>query len=238
LTPAPARHAGPAQARELDLPSPPAAPDDTIAAAGATASVATGTRTAGTVEPQAPVGGAPGSVAVSPAPTDKPRQTSREANPAPQAAKIPRFAVYTLGVPTRRAFWNREEEAGYSARMAALFRDKLLEQSREKIHVATGPHGKVVEYLFAGMPQAQKQACESTGAGVLFAAMAREGFSISAAESAFWPELRLVAIVCDGGDRRERGVNLAPGREEAFPFAEDMAKAMTGFLRDNPHLLR
>jgi hypothetical protein len=227
---APARIPSPAQ--------PPASPGDTSLAPKAIVTVAASAKTGDTAGSRTAVGEPPASVAIAPAPTNQSRQTAPEAKPAPLAAKVQRIAVYTLGVPTRRAFWNREEEAGYSARMATLFRDKLLEHSREKTHIATGPHGRAVEYLFAGKPLVQQQACESTGAGVLFAAMVREGFSISSAESAFWPELRLVAIVCDGGERRERSINLAPGRAEAFPFAEDMAKAMTGFIRDNPHLLR
>ena len=187
---------------------------------------------------KAAAGEPPATVAISPAPADKPRPPAQEPTAAPPAAKLPRVAVYTLGVPTRRAFWNREEGPGYSARMAALLRETLSEQSRRNLRLATGPHGEAVEALFAGKPEALREACDSTGAGVLFAAMAREGFSISTAESAFWPELRLVAIACDGGERHERGANLSPRRDEAFPFAEDMARAMTGFVRENLHLLR
>jgi hypothetical protein len=184
----------------------------------------------------------PATAATNPAPADKPRPPAQEAaaaaTPAPAAAKLPKVAVYALGVPTRRAFWNREEGPGYSARMAALLRETLSEQSRRNLRLATGPHDKAVEALFAGRPEAPRDACDGTGADVLFAAMAREGFSISTAESAFWPELRLVAIACDDGERHERGANLSPRREEAFPFAEDMARAMTGFVRENLHLLR
>ena len=233
-TPEAARAVPKVQAQKPD-PAPPVKP---VVAARTDKSPATGNKTGD----RAAAGEPPATVAISPAPADKPRPPAQEPTPAataaPPAAKLPKVAVYTLGVPTRRAFWNREEGPGYSARMAALLRETLSEQSRRNLRLATGPHGEAVEALFAGKPEALREACDSTGAGVLFAAMAREGFSISTAESAFWPELRLVAIACDGGERHERGANLSPRREEAFPFAEDMARAMTGFVRENLHLLR
>ncbi|MBK9327121.1 MAG: TIR domain-containing protein [Hydrogenophilales bacterium] len=233
-TPEAARAVPKVQAQKPD-PAPPVKP---AVAARTDEPPATGNK----LGAKAAAGEPPATVAINPAPADKPRPPAQEATPAataaPPAAKLPKVAVYTLGVPTRRAFWNREEGPGYSARMAALLRETLSEQSRRNLRLATGPHGEAVEALFAGKPQALREACDSTGAGVLFAAMAREGFSISTAESAFWPELRLVAIACDGGERHERGANLSPRRDEAFPFAEDMARAMTGFVRENLHLLR
>ena len=235
---APARAAPMAQARKPD-PAPPGKP---AVAARTDEPPATGNKTGNRAAPKAAAGEASVKVAINPAPADKPRPPAQEPTPAataaPPAAKLPKVAVYTLGVPTRRAFWNREEGPGYSARMAALLRETLSEQSRRNLRLATGHHGEAVEALFAGKPEALREACDSTGAGVLFAAMAREGFSISTAESAFGPELRLVAIACDDGERHERGANLSPRREEAFPFAEDMARAMTGFVRENLHLLR
>ena len=178
---------------------------------------------------------APAAAAPTRATAEKPAGTAPAASPQ---AKKPKAVIHALGLPGNRAFWNREESPGYSAKMATLFRDRLLEQAGDRFSVVQGSPGETARGLLEGGPPAREQACRDTGASVLWVALARQEFSISQAESAHWPELRLAALPCDGGERREHRVGLAPGRDDAFPFATDMGKAMGAFAREHLHLMR
>lgn len=182
---------------------------------------------------------APPAVPAEPAPASPPAAAIPATAPAasPQAKK-PKAVIHALGLPGNRAFWNREESPGYSAKMATLFRDRLLEQAGDRFSVVLGSPGETARGLLEGGPPAREQACRDTGASVLWVALTRQEFSISQAESAHWPELRLAALSCDGGERREHRVGLAPGRDDAFPFATDMGKAMGAFAREHLHLMR
>ncbi len=198
------------------------------------------------VIPAAPVPAAPPAAAIPPAAVAAaaPIRAAAEAvaggtpTAAPPAAKKAKAVIHALGLPSNRAFWNREESPAYSAKMAALFRDRLLEQAGARLSVVLGSPGEQALSLLEGGPSAREQACRDAGASVLWVALARQEFSISQAESAHWPELRLAALPCDGGERREQRVGLAPGRDDAFPFSTDMGKAMGAFVREHLHFMR
>jgi hypothetical protein len=89
-----------------------------------------------------------------------------------------------------------------------------------------------------GSPGLDRRICESTQAVVVLVALAQQSFAISPADSAYWPELRLGAIACASGKRHVSRYNLAPRQGESFPFAQDMAQAMAGFVRENLHLMQ
>jgi hypothetical protein len=83
-----------------------------------------------------------------------------------------------------------------------------------------------------------KRLCESTGADIVFAVRAQEAFASSDVESAYWPELRQTAIVCNSGRQFDQRNNLSPERIDKFPFEKTMAEAMQKFAREYRHLLK
>lgn len=91
--------------------------------------------------------------------------------------------------------------------------------------------------LLQGVPAARRQACDSTGAAVVYVVQAQEGFGISRTESAYRPEPRPAAFACDRDRLHTNRHSLSPHRGDAFPFAKDMGEAMLGFVRANRHLL-
>jgi hypothetical protein len=122
--------------------------------------------------------------------------------------------------------------------MAAFFGETLKELAPGRITVRTRSGGEWVAALLEGSAAALRQACEQTGAAVIFVAQAQEGFSISRTESAYWPELRLGTVVCDRERLHTNRYGLSPRRGDAFPFAKDMGEAMLGFGREHRHLLQ
>jgi hypothetical protein len=181
------------------------------------------------------------------APADPPgvaRRATRAAGPPAQAArppaagKAPRIAIIALGEPGSRAFWGGESEPSYSAKMAGLYGDTLREQVRDRVDAHAGSDRARAKPLMDGSPGLDRRICESTQAVVVLVALAQQSFAISPADSAYWPELRLGAIACASGKRHVSRYNLAPRQGESFPFAQDMAQAMAGFVRENLHLMQ
>lgn len=213
--PSPAR---PAAAPPAEPPKPPTLPP-----------------AAATPQAAAPTGAQPAETA---ARAEKAEASAQTAVSAAAVAKQPRVVIHALGLPTQRAFWNREQAPAYSARMAALYRERLLEHADGKIEVSLGGPGETARHLLEGPVQAREQACRESGAGTLWVALARQEFAISPADSAHWPELRLLVLACEGGERREQRVNLAPRREDVFPFSTDMGRAMSTFVREHLHLAK
>lgn len=176
---------------------------------------------------------------VSPTP-DTPRSTdsgtptvmNRPPDPTPQT-----IAILARGEPSRRDFWEGESVQTYSAKMATLYGDTLQDVVKAGITIKVRTGGEGIPAILEGALAARRQACESTGAAVVYVAQAREGFSISRTESAYWPELRLGAFPCDRDRLHVNRYSLSPRHGDAFPFAKDMGEAMLGFVRDNRHLL-
>ncbi len=147
------------------------------------------------------------------------------------------IAVLARGEPSRRDFWAGESTQTYSAKMAALYGETLQELATAGVMVRARSSGESVLALMEGIPAARRQACDGTGAAVVYVAQAQEGFSISRTESAYWPELRLAVFPCDRDRLYTNRYGLSPRRGDAFPFAKDMGEAMLGFARDSRHLL-
>ncbi|MGQ9685212.1 MAG: TIR domain-containing protein [Thiobacillaceae bacterium] len=161
-----------------------------------------------------------------------PTVMNRPLDPPPQT-----IAILARGEPSRRVFWKGESVQTYSAKMATLYGDTLQDVVKAGITIKVRTGGEGIPALLEGAPAARRQACESTGAAVVYVAQAQEGFSNSRTESAYWPELRLGAFPCDRDRLHVNRYSLSPRHGDAFPFAKDMGDAMLGFVRDNRHLL-
>jgi hypothetical protein len=244
--------------KEADKSKPPAV----RASAGAAIRVTptptekkqTATPKATTLEPRAPVaipvpvqGPTPDQTVASPPPEapkvepqiqPKPLPQVALVQPVPQAPPPKVVAVIAGGEPSWRNFWEKESAEAYSAKMAALFSDTLQDAVRVKITVNAKTGGTAAASILDGSTHDLVQACSSTSASVVFVAHAQDSFAISSVESAYWPELRLAAIVCGKDEKYQQRYNLSPRRGEGFPFAKDMAEAMVRFTRDHRHLLQ
>lgn len=146
------------------------------------------------------------------------------------------IAVLARGEPTRRDFWEGEASQAYSQKMVHLFATVLQDHTGVTI-VATRPEGEWLGSLLDGAAAQRRRACESTGAQIVYVALARESFAISPTDSAYWPELRLGLIACHRDSLKVTRHNLSPRRGDDFPFAREMGEAMQSFVRDTRHLL-
>ncbi len=146
------------------------------------------------------------------------------------------IAVLARGEPTRRDFWEGEASQAYSQKMVHLFATVLQDHTGATI-VATRPEGEWLGSLLDGAAAQRRRACESTGAQIVYVALARESFAISPTDSAYWPELRLGLIACHRDSLKVTRHNLSPRRGDDFPFAREMGEAMQSFVRDTRHLL-
>lgn len=175
---------------------------------------------------------------------DKPAQLAKAPvqAPVPQPPVLPvtvlKIAIVTMGETTSRSFWGGERVAAYGAKMAALYDGALHQQARGKIEVQARSDGALAKPILDGSSKATQQICDSSGASVIFAAHAQQAFSLSSLDSPYFPELRLGAIACASGKRLVSSYNLAPRNDEAFPFAQDMGRAMTDFVREKLPLVQ
>lgn len=166
-----------------------------------------------------------------PAVSDEPAaRTATASRPAPVLARV---AVVAWGKPSHRSFWNRQQARPYSERMAALFAQALRARLPEGADVRL----MVAEGYARGIAQEQsveqaRRLCQEASVSWVFAALAEEPFAISPAESAYWPELRLVAVRCSSPEPSLVKEQLAPRQGEDFPFASDMRAAMQRFARE------
>lgn len=146
------------------------------------------------------------------------------------------IAVLARGEPTRRDFWEGEASQTYSLKMVQLFATVLQDHLGATI-VTTRPEGEWLGSLLDGAAAQWRRACESTGAQIVYVALARESFAISPTDSAYWPELRLGLLACHRDGLKVTRHNLSPRRGDDFPFAREMGEAMQSFVRDTRHLL-
>ena len=161
------------------------------------------------------------------------------AAPLPPVAPVNalKIAIVVMGETTSRSFWSRERVPAYSAKMAGLYDGTLHQQARGRIDVARND-GALAKPILDGSPKAAQQVCDSSGAAVIFVAHAQQAFSLSQIESAYFPELRLGAIACASGKRLVSSYNLSPRNDDAFPFSQDMSRAMTDFVREKLPLVQ
>jgi len=184
--------------------------------------------------------------AEAPAVDKRPAPLAKAPIQAPAAVPLPpvvpvgalKIIVVAMGETTSRSFWGGERVPAYSAKMAALYDGTLHRQAQGRIDVQAGRDAAQAKPLLDGSPKAAQQLCDSTGAAVIFAAHAQQGFSLSQIESAYFPELRLGAIACASGKRHVSSYNLSPRNDDAFPFAHDMAQAMGDFVREKLPLVQ
>ncbi len=176
-----------------------------------------------------------------PAPGRSPTQaTAAIAKVAPDPETVPprKVAVIALGEPTFRNFWEGERKAAYSAKIAGLYRDTLREAAAGRIDLNID-HDSVRD--LRGLDKALRERtalCDTARGGTVFVARVEETQAISSVDSAYWPELRLIAITCDSGKQYAARDILAPRREDRFPFERGMAESMEKFAREYRHLLQ
>jgi len=156
--------------------------------------------------------------------------------PAPVAPR--KIAIIALGEPSSRDFWDGERRATLSAKIAGTYRDALRESASGRVELSINTDS---ERDLRRLEKALRETpglCDSLRSEAVFVARVEEPQSISHAESAFWPELRLTAIACSSGKQSSARANLSPMREDRFPFERNMAETMEKFARENRHLLQ
>jgi hypothetical protein len=162
-----------------------------------------------------------------------PVETGPAATPTPG-----KVTVIAQGEPTSRRFWEGENKPAYSAKMARLYSSILKESASGSIELSINTGSEHEMRVLEKMLRDTKRLCESTGSAIVFAATAQQAFASSQVESAYWPELRLTAIVCNSGKRYEQRNDLSPRQPDEFPFEKAMAEAMQKFAQEYRHLLK
>lgn len=156
---------------------------------------------------------------------------------APVARRTRRVVILAWGNTTHRAFWGNTSAENYSRRMAELFDTLLKKRVPEGFETRPLVVEKDAQALVGDEAETTLgRLCADGSTAWVFAARAEEPFAISPADSAFWPELRLVAARCGSGDMVRVRHGLAPRQGEPFPFAQDMREAMQAFLRGQGRL--
>lgn len=154
---------------------------------------------------------------------------------APTASKV---TVIAQGEPTNRRFWEGENKPAYSAKMTRLYSSILKGLAADSIELSIDTNSAREMRVLEKMLRDPKRLCASTGSDIVYAARAQEPFASSDVESAYWPELRQTAIVCNSGKQYEQRSNLSPERTDKFPFEKGMTEAMEKFAGEYRHLLK
>lgn len=160
-------------------------------------------------------------------------ETGSVATPAPS-----KITVIAQGEPTSRRSWEGVKKSAYSARMARLYSSILKESASGSIEQTINTYSEHEMRVLEKMLRDPKRLCESTGSDVVFAARIQETYANSDLESAYWPELRQTAIVCNSSKQYEQRNNLSPGRTDQFPFETGMTDAMRTFAKEHRQLLK
>jgi beta-lactam-binding protein with PASTA domain len=160
-------------------------------------------------------------------------ETGPVATPAPG-----KITVIAQGEPTSRRSWEGVKKPAYSAQMARLYSGILKESASGSIEQTINTYSEHEMRVLEKMLRDPKRLCESTGSDIVFAARIQETYANSELESAYWPELRQTAIVCNSGKQYEQRNNLSPGRTDQFPFETGMTNAMQTFAKEHRQLLK
>lgn len=151
----------------------------------------------------------------------------------PVAIPSQRVLLITWGQTTHRNFWTGLTASEYSQRMASQLESVLREQATEKITIQAKSSEKAAKDMAIKQAVvAMRRACEENSVDWVFAAHAEETFAISSADSAFWPELRMVAMRCGQGEPAAAKFTLAPRQGDSFPFSIEMRDAMRDFVKE------
>ena len=189
-------------------------------------------------KPQAPVKVALAQPAPVPPVAAPPKAAIAMVAPIPAPVAPRKIAIIAVGEPSFRDFWDGERRATLSAKIAGTYRDALREAASGRVELSINTDS---ERDLRRLEKALRETpglCDSLRSEAVFVARVEEPQSISHAESAFWPELRLTAIACDSGKQTSARANLSPMREDRFPFERNMAETMEKFARENRHLLQ
>lgn len=155
--------------------------------------------------------------------------------PVTKPAETPsqRVLLITWGQTTHRNFWSGLTAGEYSQRMSRQLESVLREQVTEKISIQARTSEKAARDMAIKQAAAAiGRACEENDVDWVFAAHAEETFAISSADSAFWPELRMVAMRCGQGNPATAKFTLAPRQGDSFPFSSEMRDAMRDFVKE------
>lgn len=168
----------------------------------------------------------------------KPAPQAAESAPAPgtpsaaPAAPTPRYLVAALGTPNPwKSFWDKEEEAGYSLKLARTARERLRRHVRDAQVEALSEASGVTPLMQDEVTRRRR--CEAGGftALVVFT-VAQPQVVISSVESAFWPELVLLHHDCQDGQARRETRQLAPRVGDRYPFETELAEHLDRQFRE------
>ena len=157
------------------------------------------------------------------------------AAPPPVASKParPTLAYAALGLPSTHSFWSGETRASYTRRL----HNALQQSGREVLHMeAHGLELNQAEFDAWWNESRQSPRSRELCAGplaplALLSARADTPTSISQAESAYWPELKLRLFVCANQRIYRQQRILSPQNGDAWPFSVELNTEIERFLR-------
>jgi len=145
----------------------------------------------------------------------------------------PTLAYAALGLPSTHSFWSGETRASYTRRMHSA----LQQSGREVLHMeARGLELNQAEFDAWWNESRQSPRSRELCAGpqaplALLSARADTPTSISQAESAYWPELKLRLFVCANQRIYRQQRILSPQNGDAWPFSIELNTEIERFLR-------
>ncbi|MCA1978110.1 MAG: hypothetical protein LDL19_02630, partial [Thiobacillus sp.] len=170
--------------------------------------------------------------AATPAPPGHAAEPAAEAAPPPSPPKASRpvVAYAALGLPISRAFWSGETQAGYTRRMNETLRQAGREVLRMEARGLEFNQAAFDAWWNESNTHARsRELCGNARA--LLSARVETPTTISSAESAYWPELRLRLYDCAAHRVYRQQKTLAPNREDAWPFSVELNAEIERFLR-------
>ncbi|MBS1172459.1 MAG: hypothetical protein H6R12_1289 [Proteobacteria bacterium] len=125
-----------------------------------------------------------------------------------------------LGLPISRSFWTGETRASYTQRMHAA---RGLELGQKEFDAWWNESNQ--------RPKSRELCAATPAPAALLSARVETPTTISSAESAYWPELKLRLFVCANQRIHRQQKTLAPQNDDAWPFSVELNSEIERFLR-------
>jgi len=162
-----------------------------------------------------------------------PPAVAAAAPPAVAPSARPMLAYAALGLPISRSFWNGETRASYTQRMHAALHQAGREILRMDARgLELGQKEFDAWWNESNQRPKSRELCAATPApAALLSARVETPTTISSAESAYWPELKLRLFVCANQRIHRQQKTLAPQNDDAWPFSVELNSEIERFLR-------
>ncbi|MBI3433081.1 MAG: hypothetical protein HY018_12825 [Hydrogenophilales bacterium] len=170
--------------------------------------------------------------AIKPAAATPPAET---AITSPTAARPPRpTLVYAaLGLPGHRSFWSGETRTRYTQRMHAALQQGGRDVLRMNLRALELGQAEFDAWWNESEqhPRSRELCAAAPAPLALLSARVETPTTLSAIESAYWPELRLRLFVCASQRIYRQQKTLSPQNDDAWPFAIELNSEIERFLR-------